>query len=249
MGNLIRGLIALLLFLPAPVTAQELVTSLSKYLISIESTFTGAELLLFGAVEGRQLDRQTDVAIVVRGPEDDIIVRRKARVSGIWVNFDYANIAAVPGYYAVVSTRPLEQIAAPEVLQRHGIGMANLHFPMAQSAGADAEPYREALIRLRTREDLYQSDSNGVVFVGNTLFRATVKMPANVPNGVFSASVYLFQDGNLIHAQTTPLYVSKAGFERFIYDLANRQPLTYGILAVLIALFAGWSASIAFRRS
>jgi len=249
MGRLAGVLIILFLARPAPVTAQELVTDLSKYLISIESTFTGADLLLFGAVEGRQLDRQTDVAIVVRGPEDNIIVRRKARVSGIWVNYDAATIGAVPGYYAVVATRPLDMIAAPEVLQRHGIGTDYLNLAVEPPDGADAGPYREALLRLRAGEDLYQSNTDGVVFVGKTLFRATVNMPANVPDGVFSASVYLFQDGNLIHAQTTPLYVSKAGFERFVYDLANRQPLTYGVLAVIIALFAGWAASVAFRRS
>jgi len=249
MGRLAGVLIVLFVFRAAPVMSQELVTNLSKYLISIESTFTGAELLLFGAVEGRQLERQTDVAIVVRGPEDNLIVRRKAQVSGIWVNYDAATIGAVPGYYAVVATRPLDMIAAPEVLQRHGIGAAYLNLAVEPPDGVDAEPYREALLRLRAREDLYQSDTDGVVFVGKTLFRATVTMPANVPDGVFSASVYLFQDGNLIHAQTTPLYVSKAGFERFIYDLAHRQPLTYGVLAVIIALFAGWAASVAFRRS
>lgn len=249
MGRLIFALIVLALLRPAPAMSQELVTNLSKYLISIESTFTGAELLLFGAVEGRQLDRQTDIAIVVRGPEDNLVVRRKAKVSGIWVNYDAATIGSVPGYYAVVSTRPLDQIAAPELLLRHGIGLDNLNLPIKPPKYGDVGPYLQAMIRLRAREDLYQSDANGVVFVGDTLFRATVTMPANVPNGVFSASVYLFQDGNMIHAQTTPLYVSKAGFERFVYDLANRQPLIYGILAVAIAVFAGWSAFIAFRRS
>ncbi|VAW13440.1 hypothetical protein MNBD_ALPHA09-2126 [hydrothermal vent metagenome] len=249
MARALLIVLALALLRPAPAPAQELVTNLSKYLISIQSTFTGAELLLFGAVEGRQLDRQTDIAIVVRGPSTDIVVRRKARVSGIWVNYDAASIKAVPGYYAVVSTRPLDQIAAPEVLQRHGIGAANLHFAIAPPPGVDAAPFRQAVVRLRAGQDLFQSDTNGVVFLGKTLFRANVTMPANVPDGVFSASVYLFQDGNLIHAQTTPLYVSKAGFERLVYDLANRQPLTYGILAVIIAVFAGWAASVAFRRS
>lgn len=249
MRSLFLIAIALMLARPAPAPAQELVTDISKYLISIQSTFTGAELLLFGAVEGRRLEGQTDIAIVVRGPTEDVIVRRKARVSGIWVNYDAAKIEAVPGYYAVVSTRPLEEIAAPEVLQRHGIGSANLHLSIAPPAGVDPAPFRQAMVRLRAREDLYQSDTSGVAFLGDTLFRANVTMPANVPDGVFSASVYLFQDGNLIHAQTTPLYVSKVGFERLVYDLANRQPLTYGILAVIIAVLAGWAASVAFRRS
>lgn len=232
-----------------PAQAQELVTDISKHLISIESNFTGAELLLFGAVEGEILGEQTDVAIVIRGPSDDLTVRRKEWVSGIWVNYGSAEVASVPGYYSVVSTRPLDVIASPEVLQRHSIGAGNLSFDVVSHNTEDAAAYRAAVLRLRADQDLFVIDDQGVTFLGDTLFRATVKMPANVPDGVFSASVYLFQDGVLVHAQTRPLYVSKAGFERLVYNLAHRQPLTYGILAVIVAVIAGWAASVVFRRS
>ena len=249
MRILLALLIAATLCRPGPVTAQELIADLSKHLISIESTFTGAELLLFGAVEGLQNKGEIDVAMVVRGPSVDVVLRRKARVGPIWVNYDAANISAVPGYYATVSTRPLDVIAHKEVLQRHSIGAANLNLDVTPPANGEIAPFRQALLRLRSNDNLYQNNSGGVRFLSDTLFRATVSMPANVPDGVFSASVYLFRDGNLIHAQTSPLYVSKAGFERFVYDLAHRQPLLYGILAVIIAIFAGWAASVAFRRN
>jgi uncharacterized protein (TIGR02186 family) len=240
--------IAAALLLDRPAAAQELVTDISRHLISIESNFTGADLLLFGAVEGPPFGEKTDIAIVVRGPQDDVVVRRKARVGGIWVNFDSVAFGDVPGYYSVVSTRPLDEITSKTVLQRHGIGIENLNLADMTEGGAGDAAFREAVLRLRARNKLYQSDSGGVVFLGKSLFRATVNMPANVPDGVFSASIYLFEDGDLVQAQTTPLYVSKAGFERLVYTLANRQPLAYGILAVVLAVVAGWAASVAFRR-
>lgn len=235
-------------FRPTALLAQELVTDMSQHLISIESTFNGAELLLFGAVEGSRADKISDIAIVVRGPSDNLIIRRKANVGGLWVNYDAAEIADVPGYYSVVSTRPLEDITKREVLQRHGIGVDNLNLAIEPPKDRDEAPFRQALMRLQDKQNLYRNDANGVVFVGDTLFRATVSMPANVPDGVFTTSVYLFQDGDLIHAQTTPLYVSKAGFERLVYNLAHKQPLLYGILAILVAVFAGWAASAIFRQ-
>lgn len=234
---------------PQPAAAQELVTDLSRHLVSIESNFTGAELLLFGAVEGGEAGRETDIAIVIRGPADDLVVRRKSRVAGLWVNTDSVEIDDVPGFYAVVSTRPLDEIAPDPVLQRHGIGLSYLPVAAAGAAVARPAPFQTALIRLKQRQDLFFEDPNGVVFLGQTLFRATVDMPANVPDGVFSASVYLFEDGTLVQAQTTPLYVSKAGFERVVFDLAHRMPLIYGIAAVFIAVVAGWAASVAFQRT
>ena len=62
------ALIAILLGLSTPSAsrAQALVADLSNHLVAITSGFNGAEILLFGAVEG-----PGDVVVTVRGPADD----------------------------------------------------------------------------------------------------------------------------------------------------------------------------------
>ena len=55
--------------------ARALVTDLSSKEIGITADFSGTELLLFGAVEGKG-----DIAVVVRGPKRREVVRRKGRV-------------------------------------------------------------------------------------------------------------------------------------------------------------------------
>jgi hypothetical protein len=42
--------------------------------------------------------------------------------------------------------------------------------------------------------------------------------------------------------------VKKTGIGARIYDLAHRHAALYGLLAVAIAILAGWGASAAFRR-
>lgn len=239
----------------APARAQEdLVTDISEHLVSIESNFTGAELLIFGSVAAkREGEGRRDIIIVVRGPEVPVVVRRKARVAGIWLNYDAATLAGVPGYYAVLSSRTPAAIAPQTVLERYGIGTANLNFTVADetiaSTDANIEDFFKAATRLKAAQGLYVERPGGVVFLGGTLFRATIEMPANVPVGVYTATVYLFRDGAVTHAQTSPLYVGKAGFERQVFDFAHTSPLAYGIIAVLVALIAGWAASAIFRRS
>ena len=233
---------------------EELVTDLSDHLVAIRSNFTGKQILLFGAVETESPEIRAlarDIVVVVRGPPRDITVRRKSRIAGIWMNYGAENYEGVPGYYAVVSTRPLEAIASKEVLERHQIGMQYMRFTQRKGVtetSREQTPYSEAIVRLMKRQELYTEVVGGVTFLGNTLFRANVDIPANVPVGIYTAEVFLLREGNVIHAQASPLYINKSGFERFVFNLAHRQPLLYGVIAIMLALFSGWLAAVAFRN-
>ena len=90
-----------------------LVPDVSQRTVEIRASFTGAELLLFGAIlypGGRQPGRTPDVVVTLRGPTQSIRIREKARVAGIWVNAHSARFRSVPVYYAVASSRPVGDI-------------------------------------------------------------------------------------------------------------------------------------------
>jgi len=226
---------------------EELVTDLSHHQVSIQSNFTGAELLLFGAINVHT-NAKHDIVIVVRGPDSPAIVRQKEKVAGIWINYGARELTNVPGYYSVISTRVTSEIASQTVLEHYGIGLENLQ--LRSSDDDDAGPlhdFIEATKRIRLENSLYSEDENGIQFLGTSLFRASIEMPANVPDGRYTARVYLFSNGKIMQTQTSTLFVNKVGFERLVFDFANKQPLTYGVIAVLIAIFAGWFASAIFR--
>ena len=250
-------MILCLAFSPArQVNAEQLVTDLSDHLIKVESTFTGAKILLFGAIETENLFVRSlakDVVVVVRGPTEDITARRKEKIAGIWMNYGSQTFKDVPSYYAVASTRNLNTITSSEILQRYQIGFKNLKFLPGKnknlSGDAEIAKFKKAVIELKKEDKLFVENSGGVRFLGNTLFRASVELPAIVTVGSYSADVYLFRDGKLVHVQNSPLFITKSGFERFIYNMAQKQPTLYGIIAVIIALFCGWLAAVVFRKS
>ena len=69
-----------------------LVPDISARQVQIRYSFNGAQLLLFGAVVypgGRPPDRQVDIAVVLRGPVQPILVREKEKIAGIWMNADF----------------------------------------------------------------------------------------------------------------------------------------------------------------
>ena len=230
--------------------AGSLVTDMSSHLISVTSDFTGADLLLFGAVrddETFETDRLGDIIIVVRGPQKDVIVRKKERVAGIWVNTESVEIRKVPGFYASASNRPVDEITTSDTLDRLRIGPNRLIFQTDVSK-REAASFKEAIIRQQGQSELYTKDAPTVHFLGPSLFRTTIHFPANVPVGNYTAEFYLFQDKELISAQSSPLFIKKFGLGRQIFDFAQTYPTLHGIAAILVALFAGWVASALFRK-
>jgi len=230
---------------PAPAAGDYLVADLSDHRISITAGFTGADVLLFGTRGG-----EGDVVVVLRGPVSPVVVRRKDRSFGLWLNRAQVTFADAPGYYSVAASRPLEEIASPELLAENEIGFDRLRLAASSAgAGADLEAFRAALLRNMERARLYRAAVREIAFVGELLFRTTFAFPANVPTGVYRADVYLIADGALVSKRTNLLVISKIGFEAALFDFANRQPLGYGLVAVLVALMAGWSAGVIFRKS
>jgi len=229
-----------------PAAAQSpLVVDLSQHIIEIDSRFTGADVLLFGARDG-----PGDVIVVLRGPESAEVVRRKEPIAGIWLNNRQVTFLQVPGYFAVAASRPLEEIGSPEMYEVNQIGRQNLRLrPSAKVDPITLDQFRDALLRLQANAGLIPDAVGAVGFIGDKLFRATFKFPANVPTGRYQAVVYLVENGMLVSKQTTELEVAKSGFEAVVHGIAEREPLTYGFLAVSMALAAGWLGAVFFGRT
>jgi uncharacterized protein (TIGR02186 family) len=226
-----------------PAKAQ-LVAALSNHLVAITTGFSGTDVLLFGAIDGTG-----DVVVVVRGPESVATVHRKGRTLGIWANEADMAFANVPGFWAMASTGPLQDLVPKGVAEFHQLGLAYLSMtPLERSSERRVREFREALIRNKQRAGLYSEYQGNIAFLGNRLFRTDLRIPANAPIGTYTVSVYLIRDNDLVSAETTPLIVGKVGFEARVFDFAHRQSWAYGILAVLIAAVAGWTANLAFRK-
>ena len=255
----------------APVLAKEgdaaapparISAALTQDVVEIRSNFAGAELTLFGAAAG--LEPDDDIVMVVRGPQRDLRVMRKQRVAGIWVNAAPVRFESVPSFYALASTRPLDAFATFSALRRNSIGMEHLRLSAPETErtetrfgvtgvrvselGADIVDYRAAVVRNKARQDLYVEAPGGVEVIENGLFAARLYLPAVTPTGVYDAEVYLFRGGEPIARWSQTLEVVKAGAERAIYDLAHDHPVVYGVLAVIMAVLAGWVAAVFGRR-
>jgi uncharacterized protein (TIGR02186 family) len=204
--------------------------------------------VVFGAIEHAEDTGINDVVVVVRGPDADMTVREKQWVGGIWINRDQARLIGMPSYYYLASTRAVDKITSSFTLERYALGLDDV-VPQKIVSHHDPEPFRQALIRRQKTEGLYGEAPQGVEFQSPNLFRARIPVPATVPKGQYNVEVYLFRDGTVISAQSTPLFIDQTGLERRLFNFAHERPLFYGLATVLMASVLGWLSSVLFRRA
>lgn len=241
--NPLRSLCLTLLLLPffaSPAFAKPIVADMASHEIRITSDFTGARLLMFGA-----RNDPGDIIIVVRGPAKPLTIRKKERMGALWVNRYMEHYPSIPLYYAIATSRPFEDITRSRAMLGLGIGADTIIGDNGTERSLD---FKQAWMEHLREESLLVEGSGAINFIGETLFKTVIPFPDSLPRGTYTAETYLFSDGQLIGMQATPISVVKSGFDAFVYDSANEQPLLYGIVAVLVALSAGWGASVIFGR-
>lgn len=243
----------------APASAQEGVVEgiqigLSTDRIFITADFAGADLTIFGAVDNTDplVSRQGryDVIVVLEGPARPVVVRRKERLLGIWVNSFSMTFVNVPISYTVATTRQPQDITSPETYRQLSLGPANRHFepedPLASPT--TIEDFTAALRELKSTTGLYSENFGGVQFLSSNLFRATLPLAPNVPVGTHKARAFLFKNGVFIGESSAQLAIVKSGFEQWIFRAANQHGFVYGIFAVMLAVLTGWLGRIVFRK-
>jgi uncharacterized protein (TIGR02186 family) len=227
---------------------------LSTNRVTITSDFSGADLTIFGAVDNAdpQISRQGgyDVIVVLEGPAQPLVIWRRSRILGVWVNAQSESFVNVPLSYSVATTRAPQDITNPDSYRRLSLGTAYVYLEPLDRTG-NPQTIAEFTAALRDRKlasRLYSENIGGVQFLSQTLFRASVNLPPNVPVGTHKARAFLFRNGEFIKETSSNLAIVKAGFEQTVFRVAQEYSLLYGIFAVVLAMLTGWMGRLIFRK-
>jgi len=248
---MMRWLAAILLILTTlPLRAEEVVLGLSRNSISIDTTFDGSEILLFGAIKREEAIPADELGVVVAiaGPSQPLDVRRKERRFGIWVNVDAVEVDAAPSFYAVATSGPWEDVLSQVEDLRHKISIPRaIRSVGAPGSVRDAQRFTDAVIRIRERSGAYQMREGAVELMQQTLFQTSVNLPANLTEGDYVTRIFLTRNGQIVSQYETIIDVRKVGLERWLHVMSREQSVLYGLMSLVIAISAGWGASVLFR--
>lgn len=237
-----------------PANAQTLAGALSHRRISVDSSFSGVTLTLFGNIEpnpdngAKFVSGPFDIVVVITGPATDRVARRKTSELGLWLNTQSVKFSNFPSYKWVLSNKQLSDLAPQTVLERLHIALDSFSDVVTAKGNGDPETFKPELVRLMQEKGLFGTNPEGITFESPTLYSAQVDIPGDVANGTFLAETYLFKDKQLITRKAELFSVRKTGFERFVGDAARAWPLWYGLATVLLGVFTGWLGGVLFRR-
>lgn len=246
-----RALLALLaLFALTGARAPILVPDVSQHEVQVRQGFTGAELLLFGAIltqEGTRAGRDYDIVVVLKGPVQAIVLREKRKVAGVWVNAVSSEFRSVPGFFAVASSRPIEKIVDDKTAAIYELGLPWLQLsPIGAIDPGEQARFAAGLVDLKTREGVYKQDRAGVSVKEQVLYQARIFLPSSVQTGTYTAETFAISRGRVVASATSRVEVRKLGFEGAVADFAANHGFLYGLVAIAISVFMGWLAGRVF---
>ena len=246
-----RALLALAAYFA--LTAQRdpiLVPEVSQHEVQVRQGFIGTELLLYGAIlepDGRRAGRDYDIVVVLKGPTEAIRVREKEKILGIWVNAESTAFRSAPSFFAVASSRPIEDIVDERTAAIYELGLGYLQLsPSGSIDPEEQQRFTAGLVDLRRRGGLYREEPGGVTISEQVLYQARISLPSNVQTGTYTAETFAITRGRVIASATAEVEVRKVGFERLVAEYADENSFWYGLLAVALSVFMGWLAGRLF---
>ncbi len=253
--RLVLGLLAGLA-LTGPGAAQraapQLLADLSEPEVRISYSFEGAELLVYGAIQyppGREASADPRIAVVARGPLQEVVVRKKERVGGIWLNTRSARFNTAPAFLAVATSRPVSELVDARTADLWELGLDNIQLsPDSTQDPAATRAFGQGLLAERRRAGLYREEPRGVTISAGVLYRARIVIPSVAPIGDYEVLVHLIEDGRVVATAPGRFEVRKVGFEAQISRWAERNSISYGLATIAMAAMAGWAASLIGRR-
>lgn len=223
--------------------AQEnLTVDLASDHVDITTGFNGSHLILFGVK-----DMKGDVAIVLRGPERDMKVRKKSRVMGLWLNTEHMQFEDIPAFYDfALGKKAAAGKDERSFLKENGVGLDALVFE-PEGAVPDREHIRhfqEALIRNKQVQGLFPVHAKPITFLNDNFFKTTMYLPSNVPAGDYTIQTILYRNNKVLDIAKTNLRVAPVGLNAKVYDFAVHHALVYGLICICIALLSGWLINV-----
>jgi uncharacterized protein (TIGR02186 family) len=226
---------------PAPVEIVQTKT------IGIDGFFSGEKVAVKAAVPSGD-----QVALRVVGPRENVVLLKKGRVGGLWMNVGEITFKDIPQVYLLWTSKALSSLGTGD--RSLSLGLDYQSF----LSGALGEPDRERkatliheLIKLKETEKLYGIFEKAVQIKPQEggawdLVDTAITLPSRISPGTYVLELITFRDRNARLLYSSPIQVHLVGIPALVSDLATRKGLLYGILAVVIATVSGLMIGIVF---
>ena len=240
---------AVSLFLHAkPVSA--LTTEVTPRNIPINILYHGAQLTIAGESEANN-----DLIIRIQTEPREAHMKFKGKAAGLfWMKMGDMSFEHVPAAYLLFTSKSLESLLPVDERIKEGIGYESIkeHTVMSSSAeGMDPERWIAEFIKFKKAEHLYQIQEGSITRPGgvqDSKYQLDIKWPYQAAPGTYNIEVLAVRDGKVVDRAETSLTVERTGIVAKLSDLAFNHAAIYGIIAIVVAMFAGFAVGALFKK-
>ncbi len=199
------------------------------------------------------------IIIKIVSPTKEFKLNKAGKGLGfVWLPVSHAEIKKLSGMYALLSSGKLSGILSPEQQKANGLSpdyreiyaQAEIHYktpPKEEEAAGLKKEYISGLIKILEQGGLYQIQENAVRLAGNQ-FTARIKHPADAPLGEYRVTCYAVKDGKIALLAEDKFQVKQTGLADWLTRQAGSNAVVYGIMAAIIAVWAGIFVGLIFKR-
>ena len=218
--------------------------TVSPEVLNVGMFFSGGEIIITG-----EIPVSSDVVVEIIGPQVNSLFDLKGRIGPFWLTREKVDLDNAPALYILLlpSGPDWEQKAAAL-----NLGIDNLKQQIGISKSeTTTDDIFHMFLKLKRSEKLYD-ELPGAVFYsagenGRRRFTATCRLPSSTAVGKYTVKTTTIVNGKRGAELSHDLTVREVGFVEMVSRMASESRLTYGVAAVLIALFSGALMGLLFK--
>ncbi|MEW6410158.1 MAG: TIGR02186 family protein [Nitrospirota bacterium] len=238
------------LIITETMASAELTVKINHDHIKVDFFYHGDKIGISGVS-----DSIGDLIVKITSPEGHQALRKKGKVAGLlWMNVGELKFERTPTLYFLHSTRKLEDILSQDEMDKYVIGYPALkrHVEITPIANEDEKmKWFNELVKYKESSRLY-STSSGKISIssksGRRQYLIDLNWPYQAPPGDYTVTVYSVKDNKVVEKAEAKILVEQVNIVKALADMAKDKGAFYGMIAIIIALAAGFGVGIIFRK-
>lgn len=223
-----------------------LTTQVTPQNIPITLLYHGAQISIQG-----QNAMDSDLIVKISSEPTDAHMKFKGKAAGLfWMKMGDISFEHVPAAYLLYTSRDLDSLLPENQRIKEGIGFESIIAGTTVESSADGmDPDRwiDEFIKFKKAEKLYQV-REGSITRNKDAYRLDIDWPYQAAPGTYNIEVIAVRDGSIINRAETSLTVARTGIVAQLSNLAFNHASVYGILAIFVAMAAGFAVGALFKK-
>jgi hypothetical protein len=219
--------------------------------ITIDFFYHGSTVSVKG-----ESDPGVDLIIKMTSPEGHQVLKQKGKVGGLlWMNVGQLKFENTPNFYAVYSTKQLDEMLNKEEQERYVIGYPALakHVEVTPIKNEEEKArWFAEFVKFKEDSRVYASSFGKIETTlkadGRQEYFILTDWPYQAAPGDYLVTVYAVKNGKVVEQATSNVNVEQIGVVKTLATMAKNSAAFYGILSIGIALGAGFGVGLVFRK-